>query len=227
MSAGAAVKRRHLALITLHADPATPSGTAEGGGTHSYVRELMTGLPGRGWSLTVLTRWADPTLPECETVSSNVRIIRLCIDGVKQIDKRLLDALHAVSLDAARQVLTAGPKVDLLHSVYWNSGRVAMNLGKQFGLPFVHTVISNGWRRRYQGAQDQPPSRLKVEKQVFASAFAIFCISGQERADLVEHYAVDSNKIVVVGRPVAFNFLHPSHNEWGTPLRPHWSEPFP
>jgi glycosyltransferase involved in cell wall biosynthesis len=221
------MKNRHLILITLHADPATPSGTAEGGGTHSYVRELMVGLAKTNWSLTVLTRWADSRLPEREMVSPSVRIVRLRINGVGPIDKRLLDDLHEVSLTEARAILVTEPKVDLLHSVYWNSGRVAMDLSDQFGLPFVHTVISNGWRRWHQGAQDQPPSRLEIEKQVFASAFAIFCVSGQERADLVEHYAVDPNKIVVVGRPVAFSFQHPCRDEWGTPLGPHWSEAYP
>jgi D-inositol-3-phosphate glycosyltransferase len=218
------MKRRHLTLITLHADPATPSGTDEGGGTHSYVRELMLGLPKRGWSLTVLTRWADSRLPERETVSSSVRIKRLRINGVCQMDKRLLADLHAVSLTEAHAALAAEPKVDLLHSVYWNSGRVAMDISDQLGLPFVHTVISNGWRRWHQGAQDQSSGRIEIEKQVFASAFAIFCVSGQERADLVEHYAVDPDKLFVVGRPVAFSFRHPCRDEWGSPSRPHWSE---
>lgn len=221
------MKRRHLTLITLHADPATPSGAGEGGGTHAYVRELMVGLSQRGWSLTVLTRWADAHLPERELVSSSVKIIRLRINGVKQIDKRLLNDLHAVSLTEARAVLAAEPKATLIHSVYWNSGRVAMDLSKQLGLPFVHTVISNGWRRSHEGAQDQPPDRLEIEQQVFESAFAIFSVSGQERADLVENYAVDQNKIVVVGRPVAVSFRHPCRDEWGTPSRPLWSETYP
>lgn len=218
------MKRKRLALITLHADPATPSGTAEGGGTHSYVRELMLGLPQRGWDLTVLTRWVDPRLLEREMISLNVRIIRLRINGVGQLDKHLLDELHVVSLTAAQTALGNEPKVDLLHSVYWNSGRVAMNLSDRLSLPFVHTVISNGWRRSHQGAPDQSPNRLEIERQVFASAFAIFCVAGQERADLVEHYAVEPHKIVVVGRPVAFSFRHPCHDESGRPSRPRWSE---
>lgn len=65
-----------------------------------------------------------------------------------------------------------------------------------------------------------PPSRLATERQVFASAFAIFCISGQERSDLVEHYAVDPRKVVVVGRPVDLSFRHPCRDEWGRAARP-------
>jgi D-inositol-3-phosphate glycosyltransferase len=214
------VKRRHVALITLHADPATPPGIAEGGGTHSYVRELMAWLPERGWRLTILTRWADARLPEREVLSSSVQIIRLRISEVGRIDKRLLEDLHPVSLAAAGSALDAVPEVDLLHSVYWNSGRVAMELSARLGLCFVHTVISNGWRRWRQGARDMSPGRLETERQVFASALAIFCISGQERKDLVEYYAVDSHKVFVVGRPVAPSFRHPCHDEMGNPARP-------
>lgn len=213
-----------LTLISLHADPATPPGTGEGGGTHSYVRELMLGLPRRSWGLTVLTRWADPRLAERERLSPKVKIIRLRIGEVAPMDKRRLNDLHPTSLAEARSALAAEPATDLLHSVYWNSGRVATDLSEELGVPFVHTVISNGWRRWQHGARDQPSERLEVERRVFASAFAVFCVSRQERSDLVEHYAVDPSKVIVVGRPVAHGFRHPCRDELGHPSRPDWRE---
>jgi D-inositol-3-phosphate glycosyltransferase len=218
------VKTGHLTLVTLHADPATPAGGAAAGGTHAYVRELMLGLTKNRWSLTVLTRWADPCLPEREVLSPTLKIVRLRIGDVAPMDKRFLDDLHLISLAAACAVVAEEPQVDVLHSVYWNSGRVAMDLAASLSLPFVHTVISNGWRRWREGARDQPPGRIEVESRVFAAAFAIFCVSGQERADLVEQYAVNPGKLVVVGRPVAPSFRHPCHDEWGRPSPPSWSD---
>lgn len=218
------MKSGRLTLISLHADPATPPGTGEGGGTHSYLRELMLGLSRRSWSLTILTRWADPRLLECERLSAKIKIIRLRIGEVAPMDKRRLNDLHPTSLAEARSALAAEPATDLLHSVYWNSGRVATDLSEELNVPFVHTVISNGWRRWQQGARDQPAQRLEVERRVFASAFAVFCISRQERSDLIDHYAIAPGKVVVVGRPVAHSFLHPCRDEWGHPLRPDWRE---
>lgn len=214
------MKSGRLTLISLHADPATPPGTGEGGGTHSYVRELMLGVSRRSWSLTVLTRWADQRLPERERLSPKIKIIRLRIGEVAPMDKRRLNDLHLTSLAEARSALATEPAMNLLHSVYWNSGRVATDLSDELGIPFVHTVISNGWRRWQQGARDQPAERLEVERRVFASAFAVFCVSGQERSDLIEHYTVDPSKVVVVGRPVAHSFLHPCRDELGHPSRP-------
>jgi len=208
---------RHVVLITLHADPARPSGVGGWGGTHAYIRELMLGLTQNRWNVTVLTRWEDLALPERESITSNLRLIRLQIGELAPIDKRLLDGLHPVSLRAARSVLQDFEGINLLHSVYWNSGRLAKDLASDLGIGFVHTVISNGWRRRLQGAHDEPASRRPVEQQVFHSASAIFCISQQERADLIDHYDVNPGKLVVVGRPVASTFLRPCHDESGRP----------
>lgn len=207
---------KHVALITLHADPATPSGAAGGGGTHAYVREVMVRFAGVESRLTVLTRWADPELPEQDSVSSNIRLVRLRVGPVAPLDKREIAKLHVVSVAAANAALL-GSGVDLIHSVYWDSGRVALELSPVLRCSFVHTVISNGWRRLAEGALDQPLDRIEIERQVFLAAFAIFCISGEERRDLIEHYGVDQRKIVVVGRPVHPAFQEPCRDEWGRP----------
>jgi D-inositol-3-phosphate glycosyltransferase len=217
----------HVAVVTLHADPSSPSGVGTGGGTHAYVRELMVALAGRGWAVTVLTRWADPNLPESEFVSSKVRILRLRIGDVAPLDKRFLNEHHTVSLSEARRVLVSATGVEMLHSVYWNSGRVALDLGAELGLPFTHTVISNGWRRWHQGARDQSPARIETEMRVFAAAFAIFCISDQEREDLIAHYGVEATKAVVVGRPVSARFCRPCRDEMGRPLAANWPDEDP
>jgi hypothetical protein len=95
-----------------------------------------------------------------------------------------------------------------------------MDLSKELGISFVHTVISNGWRRQAENAHDQPSSRLDVERTVFHAAFAIFCIANEERDDLIKRYGVNSRKIAVVGRPVASSFLNPCRDELGRPARP-------
>lgn len=212
--------RRSLAIVTLHADPMAASGTWEGGGTNSYIREMMVGLAASDWQVTVLTRWADPELPERETISNRMTVVRLRIGEVGPIDKRLLNGMHHLSVKATREAFRQNDPPQLLHSVYWNSGRVARELSAGWGVRFVHTVISNGWRRVNEGALDHPEARLQVERIVYNDAAFVFCIANQERDDLVEHYGVDHRKIIVVGRPVADNFIRPCHDELGKPDRP-------
>jgi glycosyltransferase involved in cell wall biosynthesis len=218
------MKPEHVVLITLHADPTAAPGFGDGGGTHAYVRELMFGLTRNSWRVTVMTRWSNPNLPQEEAISPRLRLIRLRVGEVQAIDKRLLDGLHAVSFGAARAALKDIHDAALLHSVYWNSGRLAMDLGHDMGIPFVHTVISNGWRRWCRGVHDEAATRRGVEHQVFSRAAAIFCVSRQERTDLIEHYGVEPGKVVIVGRPVASSFLRPCHDESGQPAQHGWSE---
>lgn len=208
----------HIVLICLHADPASPSGTESGGGTHGYLRELLAGLGSRGWRVTLVTRRASEQLSAEEQISRHTRIVRVQVGPLGPLDKSLLDGLHPESLRAIRDVVRqASPLPDVLHSVYWNSGRVAMELSAELGIPFVHTVISNGRRRVLLGAARNAPGREAVEELVFDAAFRIFCVTEAERRDLVDLYSVDSGRIVVVGRPVADWFLHPAHDEMGEP----------
>ena len=40
--------RKNLLIISLHADPSMPPGVGEWGGTHTYMRELLTEYAGDG-----------------------------------------------------------------------------------------------------------------------------------------------------------------------------------
>lgn len=205
-------------LISLHADPFSPSGVGGGGGTHAYLRELIKELVLAGRPCALITRRADPASKAVEILNRRIRLFRIDIGPPGPLDKRRLDEFHREAMCAARRILTKLTiQPGVLHSVYWNSGRLALDLSKETGIPYVHTVISNGVRRRLQGALDQPIERERIERKVFSRAWAIFAVSGEERDDLVNHYGVDANNIRVVGRPVDASFLEPAHDECGEP----------
>jgi len=220
--------QRHVIIISLHADPATAAGAAEGGGTHSYLRELLAMLPRRGWHCTVLTRWASKSAPQRNRLSAYSRVERLKIGHVEKLDKKTLDDHHPETVEAVRRAIRRNPAPTLLHSVYWNSGRAAAEVSSELDIPFVHTVISNGKRRAIEHAAENAARRIEVEQFVFSRAARIFCVSPQERDDLHELYSIDSDKLIVVGRPVNAQFLLPAHDEMGTPvLGGSWPVPEP
>lgn len=215
-----------IPIISLHADPAMPSGADNGGGTHSYLRELLFQLPLRERQSLVITRWSSPDLAEQQTISDFARIQRVRIGDVAPIDKKLLGGLHPISLAAVRNALThCDREIRIIHSVYWNSGRVAMDLSRELGIPFVHTVISNGRRRLLAGAEPNADHRLEVEAAVFEAAARIISVSAAEHDDLTALYGVDRRKIVVVGRPVDAAYRHPAHDEFGRPAAPLHQDP--
>jgi len=205
-------------LISLHADPLSASGVGEGGGTHAYLRELIKELALAGRPCGLITRRADTALDPTQILSRRAYLFRIDIGPPGSLDKRRLNEFHDEAVRETRRALTLLPiRPGILHSVYWNSGRVALDLSREMEIPFVHTVISNGARRRLEGAHDQPPEREDIEREVFSQASAIFAVSGEEKDDLVEHYGVDASKIRVVGRPVDISFLEPAHDECGRP----------
>lgn len=216
--------RPEVVIVTLHADPASPPGCEHAGGTHRYVRELTRVVVAGGWRATILTRRTSIDHPEREEISEGAVVIRLKIGSISPIDKRELDGLHDASVTAARAQLRDRVDVRLFHSIYWNSGRLAVDLSAEHDVPFVHTVISNGRRRRLEGLIDDTHARIDVETRVFGAAATIFCISCEEGDDLTGLYGIPPSKIRVVGRPVSKRFTLPCHDQLGIASRRHWLE---
>ncbi len=205
-------------VITLHADPSAPSGVGEGGGTHAYVRELAAGLASRGRQCVVVTRRSSPQHEPELVISPLTKLFRIDIGPPGPLDKRELNGLHDATVAAIEDVIARMERPpSVLHSVYWNSGRAAMDLAGRIGAPYVHTVISNGKGRRLRGAAGQASQREAVEHAVYHGAYRIFSIASAEKRDLVELYGVPEEKIRVIGRPVAPCYLQPAHDELGNP----------
>ena len=164
-----------LLMISLHADPTSPAGIGEGGGTHSYVRELLTFFSNTNTEILLVTRKSHPALPNYEEVSDTCKIQRVIIKDEYPIDKKELYSLHNISLQKTEQVLNDfNFHPDIIHSIYWNSGHVAKELSDKLQIPYVHTVISNGLRRKITGMSEMLEQRYKIEREIFESATYIF-----------------------------------------------------
>jgi len=206
-----------VVLICLHADPASPPGIGEGGGTHSYLCELQRLYDRMGMPHLLVTRRAASGSPEYERLSSLGELARIRIGSVGPLDKHQLDSHHAETVEQIHCTISKWDVPTVLHSVYWNSGRAAAQISCDLGIPYVHTVISNGWRRKIAGFDDQSPTRFDVERAVYGNAARVFCICNQERQDLIEEYGVAPEKIETVGRPVAPPYLKPCRDGYGVP----------
>lgn len=214
-----------ILLISIHADPTQSSGVFDGGGTHAYLRELSTGLARHGVSCHIVTRRQSPELPTEVRVSPLTTLHRINVGHAGPMDKLLLNGFHEQivrEIEGVWQNISRKPQ--LIHSVYWNSGRAAVTLSHIHDVPFVHTVISNGKSRRMHGASRNADERERIEKEVFDGAVFIFSVSQCEKKDLVKLYGVNPEKIVVVGRQVDRSYLLPAHDIRGNP-RTHWGNP--
>lgn len=208
----------YILILTIHADPAMPPGYSEWGGTHTYMRELLDAFSDLHINCILVTRRAMEELPEIEHYSDYCTIYRLQNGDISPIDKTKLHLYHEHNLSLIQRIIqTIGTPPKVIHSVYWNSGRLGMELAKIYSIPLVHSVISNSKGRQARGAYEPLPQRADYEQLIYNHAKWILCVSKDEKNDLIELYNIPPEKLIVAGQYIHSSFLLPSRDNNGFP----------
>lgn len=207
---------KHILIISLHADPMLPAGIGEYGGGHMYPYELLTGLSKEDFNVSLITRKCDSSLPNVDFINEFTTIYRIDYGNFNFRDKRDFYQLRDVSFSLACGLLDQYHiKPDIIHSLYWNSGYLAMQLSKKLHIPYVHSPISVGAVIKKKKTKAIEPHRLDTEQLVFENAAVIFSITESEKNDIISYYGIKKEKITIIGRPVAKEYLYPVHDDWG------------
>lgn len=210
--------KNYVLIITIHADPAMPPGYGEWGGTHTYMRELLDNLDENEVDCILVTRRALQELPAIEQYRSHCRIYRLENGPIAPIDKTLLQNYHNENFETISKIIEdQGSPPIVIHSVYWNSGRLGMALAKIYHIPLVHSVISNARGRTARGAVEPVPTRADYEQSIYDAANWILCVSEDEKNDLIQFYHIDAQKLIVAGQYIHSSFISPARNGNGFP----------
>ena len=211
---------KKLLIISLHADPSMPPGVGEWGGTHTYMRELLTELYDTNYNVILVTRKVYPKEETIEQISPFCRILRLTLGTFENFDKRNLYELHEVTFLQILEKLDELKFIpDIIHSVYWNSGHLAMRLSNLWNVPYIHSVISNGKGRNKHGAAGTAPHRIEIETQVFTHASIILCVAESEKTEICNYYNIQPSKVVVAGQYIHPSFISASHDSFGSPRK--------
>lgn len=176
--------KHQLALISVHGDPAVEIGSEEAGGQNVYVRQVGEALSQLGWQVDMFTRQADANQPQIVEHRPNCRTIRLSAGPEEFIPRQ---EIFGYAGDFVEQLLAfahqQGRQYALVHTNYWISGWVGLQLRKQLSLPMVHTYHSLG-AVKYQSVEKIPEianTRLAVEKACLETAECIVATSPQEK----------------------------------------------
>lgn len=208
----------YVLILTIHADPAMPPGYGEWGGTHTYMKELLDSLDDLDINCVLVTRRSMVTLPEVEQYGSRCTIYRLQNGNVAPINKTKLWEYHEQNLNEIQKIIqSCGETPLVIHSVYWNSGRLGVELSKMYNIPLVHSVISNSFGRQARGAKEPVPERAIYEQLIYDYAKWILCVSEDERNDLIHFYNIEPEKIIVAGQYIHPSFIMPSRDNDGFP----------
>lgn len=176
--------QKRIALISVHGDPAIEIGKEEAGGQNVYVRHVGEALAKLGWQVDMFTRKASAKQATIVEHSHNCRTIRLTA-GPEEFVPR--DNIFGYAPDFVAELVKfqekSGFQYSIVHTNYWISSWVGMELKKIQNTKQVHTYHSLG-AVKYKAVTTVPlvaSTRLNVEKTVLETAERIVATSPQEK----------------------------------------------
>ncbi len=193
---------RRIAMFSVHSCPLAPLGGRETGGMNVYVRELSRLLGQQGIAVDVYTRRQDPWEPTVVTFGPQARVIHLHAGPAAPYAKhRVWDHLPEFVDGVLAFATSQDVHYDLLHSHYWLSGWVALQLRQVWSVPTVHMSHTLGYPKNAAAQQiweQEPPRRLQVEYEVLRCSDALVAESPASKQHMVQEYGVDPARVQVI-----------------------------
>jgi D-inositol-3-phosphate glycosyltransferase len=187
---------RRIALISVHGDPAIEFGKEEAGGQNVYVRNVGEALARLGWHVDMYTRKVSATQEDIVQHMPNCRTIRFSAGPLEFIPR---DELFGYLPEFIKKFEKFQQENDLtynlVHTNYWLSSWVGMQLKKKIGCKQVHTYHSLG-AVKYATIDDIPTiaaKRLDVECQLLETAERVVATSPQEKAHMRQLVSTKGN----------------------------------
>ncbi len=191
---------KRIALVSVHGDPAIDIGKEEAGGQNVYVRQVGEALARLGWSVDMFTRKTSQDQPTIVQHTPNCRTIRLTAGPEVFVPRDEIFGYLPQFVQAFRQFQAdQGFEYSIVHTNYWLSAWVGMELKKTQPIQHIHTYHSLG-AVKYQSVTNIPPianTRLEVEKACLETAETIVATSPQEKEHM-RHFMSEKGNIEVI-----------------------------
>lgn len=204
-----------IAMLSVHTCPLATLGGKETGGMNVYVRDLAGELARRGHYVDVYTRSQDPTIPRINStdLGRGARVIHIPAGPEQPYPKHLVyDHLPEFIEGVLAQAESDGIRYDLLHSHYWLSGAVALELRKLWGVPIIHMFHTLGEMKNAvarSAEEREPERRIQVEKELVRSVDLLVAATPVEKEQLVRLYGADPARIRVIPPGIDTQRFHP------------------
>lgn len=193
---------RRVAMFSVHSCPLAALGGRETGGMNVYVRELSRHLGARGIAVDIYTRRQDPCLPTVVEFAPLARVIHLNAGPAAPYTKHRVWYHLPEFVEETRSFIAQHHlRYEILHSHYWLSGWVALQLRQSVRAPIVHMSHTLGHPKNaaaQQGWEKEPPRRLRVEYDVLQYSDALVAESPASKQHMIQAYGVDPVKVHVI-----------------------------
>ena len=200
-----------VAMISEHANPVGALGGADGGGQNVYVEQVSRGVARLGFEVDVYTRADDPRALTPRQIDDGVWVIPVPAGPLAPVPKDAIWPHLPEFLSNLLRLARARPTYALIHSNFWMSGWLGIELKSCWQIPLVHIFHALGAiKRQHQGDADTSPAeRFDVECAVLHAANLVIAQCPSEVEELAAWYAADVKRIRVVPSGVDVNRFYP------------------
>ena len=149
-----------------------------------------------------------------DTVNEGVRVKGFSFGkgSFSHVDKRLSGALD--TFETNLETLSEQVDADLVHVHTWYAHLSGILTKTLYGIPLVHTVHSleplRPWKREQLGCGYDMSSW--VERTSLGMADAVIAVSQGTKADILDHFDIDPDKITVIYNGIKVEQYHPSED---------------
>lgn len=188
-----------------------PLGKTDTGGQTIYVLQLAKALGKKNIKVDIITRKFND-MPDTEEIFPNVKIIRIPCGPTTFVQKEKMYEIMPEFVENVMHYIEKNKKeYDVIHSHYWDGGYAGHLLAKMLDIPHVYTPHSLGKLKKIEmqeQIEEMPLKQLKpvyryhvriaIEQKIMNSADAIIAICETTRIQILQHYLVDFEKLVVI-----------------------------
>lgn len=207
-----------LVVLCLLGDPALPAASiAHTGGFQVDIQELLYSIQNSECAVHIITNTSRYCLTQYEKTDQYI-IHRVHFEPNWLADQNsMMKHFQAIEAEVLDILQDFSPEHTLIHSFYWLSGMIAMDAKKALHINYVHSVVSLSIGKILTGASPKFSKQFEAEKKFLEKASVIFSITEEEKRQLQDYYAIDEERVLVVGRDVHPVFMTPSHGFDGLP----------
>jgi D-inositol-3-phosphate glycosyltransferase len=208
-------KRLKIAMISIHSCPLKMPGGRDTGGMNVYIRELAQELGERGHTVDIYTMTHQPKHEPVVSLGQNVRLIHLETGVDEDMPKAAIYAyVQRFAWGVNNFSKSNNVNYDLLHSHYWLSGLIGMQLQTLWHIPHAVMFHTLGAVKNSIGiGKCEPELRIEGEREVVGSCDRIIASTAKEREDLITYYGASTDKITIIPCGVNLDLFKPSDKE--------------
>lgn len=195
-----------VAMLCLHTSPLDQPGSGDAGGMNVYVRHTALALAAAGAAVDIFTR--SPHAREAVGIAAGVVVHHIAAGPDGPVAKEDLPQ-YVPQITAG--ILAGGfGQYDVVHSHYWISGLVGLELAGRWDVPLVHTMHTMAKvKRRLQRDADEPDDRVEAETLLAAWATRLTANTAAEAGELASDYGAAPAHIDLVAPGVDLDVFHP------------------